>query len=44
MPSKGSMGWPEQSPYDAIVAAGGPEIPGSLLVQLAVNGRLVMPS
>jgi protein-L-isoaspartate(D-aspartate) O-methyltransferase len=39
------MGWPEQAPYNAIVAAaGGPEIPDPLLAQLAVNGRLVMPS
>lgn len=40
----GTLGWPEQAPYDAIVAtAGGPHIPSTLKVQLAENGRLVMP-
>lgn len=40
----GSLGWPEQAPYDAIiVAAGGPIVPVSLQKQLAVNGRLIMP-
>src|SRR5207244_2417499 len=40
----GTLGWPEQAPYDAIaVAAGGPVIPQALLDQLAVGGRLVMP-
>lgn len=40
----GSLGWPEHAPYDAIVVtAGGPEVPPSLLKQLAVDGRLVMP-
>jgi protein-L-isoaspartate(D-aspartate) O-methyltransferase len=40
----GSLGWPEHAPYDAIVVtAGGPEVPPSLLKQLAVGGRLVMP-
>jgi protein-L-isoaspartate(D-aspartate) O-methyltransferase len=40
----GSLGWPEHAPYDAIVVtAGGPEVPRSLLEQLAVGGRLVMP-
>jgi len=40
----GTLGWPEHAPYDAIVAAaGGPEVPPSLLAQLAVGGRLVMP-
>jgi protein-L-isoaspartate(D-aspartate) O-methyltransferase len=40
----GSLGWPEHAPYDAIVVtAGGPEVPRSLLQQLAVGGRLVMP-
>jgi protein-L-isoaspartate(D-aspartate) O-methyltransferase len=40
----GSLGWPEHAPYDAIaVAAGGPKIPESLLLQLALGGRLVMP-
>jgi protein-L-isoaspartate(D-aspartate) O-methyltransferase len=40
----GSLGWPEHAPYDAIVVtAGGPEVPRSLLRQMAVGGRLVMP-
>ena len=42
--SDGTLGWPEQAPYNAIlVSAGGPSIPHSLCQQLAVNGRLVMP-
>lgn len=41
----GSAGWPEHSPYDAIlVAASAPEIPPSLLDQLGLGGRLVMPT
>lgn len=40
----GSLGWPEHAPYDAIVAAAaGPDIPPTLLGQLAVGGVLVMP-
>jgi len=40
----GSLGWPEHAPYDAIVvAAGGPEVPQSLLDQLGIGGRLVIP-
>ena len=40
----GTVGYPEQAPYDAIVAtAGGPRIPESLKSQLAIGGRLVMP-
>ncbi|HSO33509.1 MAG TPA: protein-L-isoaspartate(D-aspartate) O-methyltransferase, partial [Labilithrix sp.] len=40
----GSLGWPEHAPYDAIaVAAGGPRVPESLLSQLAIGGRLVIP-
>lgn len=40
----GSLGYPEMAPYDAIsVAAGAPEIPASLLRQLADPGRLVIP-
>ena len=40
----GTLGWPEQAPFDAIVVtAGGPEVPEALLHQLAVGGRLVMP-
>jgi protein-L-isoaspartate(D-aspartate) O-methyltransferase len=40
----GSLGWAEHAPYDAIVVtAGGPDVPRSLLRQLTVGGRLVMP-
>ena len=40
----GTLGFPEQSPFDAIlVAAAGPEPPPPLLEQLASGGRLVMP-
>ena len=40
----GSLGWAEHAPYDAIVVtAGGPDVPPSLLRQLAIGGRLVMP-
>jgi protein-L-isoaspartate(D-aspartate) O-methyltransferase len=40
----GSLGWPEHAPFDAIVVtAGGPSVPPSLLAQLAIGGRLVMP-
>ncbi len=40
----GTLGWPEQAPFDAIVvAAGGPEIPSTLVQQLAPGGRLIIP-
>jgi protein-L-isoaspartate(D-aspartate) O-methyltransferase len=40
----GTLGWPEHTPYDAIVvAAGGPDVPPALLDQLAEGGRLVIP-
>lgn len=40
----GTLGWSEKAPYDAIlVTAGGPEIPDSLIDQLADGGRLVIP-
>jgi len=42
--SDGTLGWPENGPYDAIiVTAGGPEIPDPLVDQLADPGRLIMP-
>jgi len=42
--SDGTKGWKEYAPYDAIiVSAGGPDIPGPLLDQLADGGRLVAP-
>ena len=40
----GSMGWPADAPYDAIlVTAGAPSIPPPLIEQLADGGRLVIP-
>lgn len=40
----GTLGLAAQAPFDAIVvSAGGPEVPHSLLEQLAVGGRLIMP-
>jgi protein-L-isoaspartate(D-aspartate) O-methyltransferase len=40
----GSLGYPEAAPYDAIVVtAGAPEVPPTLLEQLADGGRLVIP-
>jgi len=40
----GTLGWPEYAPYDAIVVtAGAPKLPQSLLDQLAIGGRLVIP-
>jgi len=40
----GTQGWPEQAPFDAIlVSAGGPVVPESLLAQLKIGGRLVIP-
>ena len=42
--SDGSLGLPAHAPYDAIVvAAAGPRIPGPLVDQLAIGGRLVIP-
>jgi len=40
----GTLGWPENSPYDAIiVTAGAPDIPSELIDQLGDTGRLVIP-
>lgn len=40
----GTLGWPEHSPYDAIVVtAGAPKVPQPLLEQLSEGGRLVIP-
>ncbi|MEO8701868.1 MAG: protein-L-isoaspartate(D-aspartate) O-methyltransferase [Kofleriaceae bacterium] len=40
----GTLGWPTNAPYEAIcVAAGAPKPPPSLLRQLAIGGRLVLP-
>ncbi len=40
----GTLGWPEDAPYDAIlVTAGTPQVPRPLVEQLALGGRLVVP-
>jgi len=40
----GSHGWPEEAPFDAILATAAPEeIPQPLLDQLAPGGRLIIP-
>ena len=40
----GTLGLPDQAPFDAIiVSAGGPQVPETLKQQLAVGGRLVIP-
>ena len=40
----GSAGWPEEAPYDAILAAAsGSHVPEALKAQLAIGGALVMP-
>jgi protein-L-isoaspartate(D-aspartate) O-methyltransferase len=42
--SDGHWGWEDYAPYDGILVAAAPdEIPDSLLQQLAVGGRLVIP-
>jgi len=40
----GSLGWPEEAPFDAIiVTAAGPRIPEALVDQLGPGGRMVIP-
>lgn len=40
----GYLGWPEKAPFDGIVVTAAPtHIPQSLIEQLKVNGRLVIP-
>jgi protein-L-isoaspartate(D-aspartate) O-methyltransferase len=40
----GTEGWAEEAPFDAIlVSAGAPDIPKSLMHQLKVGGRMVIP-
>ena len=42
--SDGTVGWPDESPFDAImVTAGSPEIPQPLIDQLKVGGRMAIP-
>ena len=40
----GTFGWTEESPFDAIlVTAGSPDIPETLIDQLPIGGKLVIP-
>jgi protein-L-isoaspartate(D-aspartate) O-methyltransferase len=40
----GTLGWPEEAPFDGIlVTAGAPQVPRPLVEQLAGGGRLVIP-
>lgn len=40
----GTLGWPEEAPFDAIIAAaGGPQVPSAYIPQLKEGGRLIMP-
>jgi protein-L-isoaspartate(D-aspartate) O-methyltransferase len=42
--SDGSWGWPEKSPYPAIMVTAATEhVPESLLQQLSIGGRMVIP-
>ena len=42
--SDGTTGWQDESPFDAImVTAGAPRVPQTLVDQLAIGGRLVVP-
>jgi protein-L-isoaspartate(D-aspartate) O-methyltransferase len=42
--ANGTYGWDEKGPFDGIiVTAGAPEIPKTLVEQLVVGGRLVIP-
>jgi protein-L-isoaspartate(D-aspartate) O-methyltransferase len=42
--SDGTTGWSNESPFDAIIiTAGAPDIPQTLINQLAAGGRLVIP-
>jgi protein-L-isoaspartate(D-aspartate) O-methyltransferase len=44
MVGDGSLGWPEEAPFDAvIVAAAAPDVPDPLAEQLAEGGRMVLP-
>jgi protein-L-isoaspartate(D-aspartate) O-methyltransferase len=43
-PAADKLGWEPEAPYDGIVVtAGAPRVPASLLNQLTVGGKLVIP-
>jgi protein-L-isoaspartate(D-aspartate) O-methyltransferase len=40
----GTLGWPDEAPFDRIVVtAGGPAVPPPLFEQLAPDGRMILP-
>ena len=40
----GGLGWKDQAPFDRIiVTASAPEIPGKLVEQLSINGKMIIP-
>jgi len=40
----GTLGWKDEAPFDAVmVTAGAPDIPKTLVEQIALGGRLVVP-
>ena len=40
----GSLGWPEEAPFDRIICgAGAPDVPQAWIDQLAEGGRIVLP-
>jgi len=42
--SDGTLGWPDESPFEGIiVTAGAPEVPEKLVQQLTIGGRMVIP-
>jgi protein-L-isoaspartate(D-aspartate) O-methyltransferase len=42
--ANGTLGWPDEAPFDRIlVAAGGPNVPPPLFEQLTEGGRMIMP-
>ncbi len=42
--ANGTLGWPDEAPFDRVlVAAGGPSVPPPLFEQLVEGGRMVIP-
>jgi protein-L-isoaspartate(D-aspartate) O-methyltransferase len=40
----GTLGWPDEAPFDRIlITAGGPSVPPALFAQLVDGGRMVLP-